>query len=150
MLSLAQLFMTPWTVSQQSPLSMGFSQQEYWSDVLFPPPEDLPTPGMAFVSLTSPALAGRFFTTSAAQEAPKIPHFRHCWWDLSPVPSYLASSSADAILRHGVIFHDAWTSRTFRGLCLQWNFEVSVLITLVNSVLTMRMVITKQQGWKEY
>ena len=77
MLSLAQLFMTPWTVTHQSPLSVGFSQQEYWSDVLFPPPEDLPTPGMEFMSLTSPGLAGRFFTTSATQEAPQIPHFRH-------------------------------------------------------------------------
>ena len=145
--------MTLGTVTHQSPLSMGFSKQKsYITGVMyyFLLQRIFQTPGMELVSLTSPALAGRFFTTSATQEAPKVPHFKHCWWDHSHVPSRLASSSADAILRQGVIFHDAWTSRTFCGLCLQRNFEVSVLITLVNSVLIMRMVITKQQGWQEY
>ena len=50
---------TPWTVAGQAPLSMGFPSQEYWSDLPFPPPRDLPNPG---IKLTSPALAGRFFT----------------------------------------------------------------------------------------
>ena len=41
------LFTTPWTVACQSPLSMGFSRQyEYWSRLSFPPPRDLPHPGM--------------------------------------------------------------------------------------------------------
>ena len=39
---------------------MGFPRQEYWSGLLFPLPEHLPNPG---IELTSPALAGRFFTT---------------------------------------------------------------------------------------
>ena len=39
---------------------MGFSRQEYWSGLPFPPPGDLPNPGIKPVS---PALAGRFFTT---------------------------------------------------------------------------------------
>ena len=52
--------MTPWTVAHQASLSMGFSRQEYWSGLPFPSPEDLPDPG---IKLTSPALAGRFFTT---------------------------------------------------------------------------------------
>ena len=39
---------------------MGFLRQEYWSGLPCPPPEDLPNPGM---ELTSPALAGEFFTT---------------------------------------------------------------------------------------
>ena len=38
MLSHIQLFATPWTVSRQAPLSMGFSQQEYWSGLPFPSP----------------------------------------------------------------------------------------------------------------
>ena len=38
--------MTPWTVAHQAPLSMGFSRQEYWSGLPFPPPEDLPDPGI--------------------------------------------------------------------------------------------------------
>ena len=54
--------MTPWTVACQAPLSVGFSQQEYWSGLPFPPPRDLSNPGMEPMSLKSPALAGRFFT----------------------------------------------------------------------------------------
>ena len=36
-----QLFLTPWTVAHQVPLSVGFSRQEYWSELPFPPPGDL-------------------------------------------------------------------------------------------------------------
>ena len=57
------LFATPWTVAHQAPLSMGFSRQEYWTGLPFPPPGDLPNPEIESVSLKSPALAGRFFTT---------------------------------------------------------------------------------------
>ena len=39
-----QLFVTPWTVTYQVPLSMGFSRQEYWSGLPFPSPGDLPYP----------------------------------------------------------------------------------------------------------
>ena len=48
---------------------MGFSKQEYWSGLPFPPPGDLPNPGIQPASLISPALAGGFFTTSASWEA---------------------------------------------------------------------------------
>jgi len=47
---------------------MGFSRQEYWSGLPFLIPGDLPNPGSNLASLISPALAGRFFTYSAAQE----------------------------------------------------------------------------------
>ena len=49
-------FATPWTVALQAPLSMGFSRQEYWSGLPFPPPGDLPGPGMEPASPMSPAL----------------------------------------------------------------------------------------------
>ena len=52
--------MTPRTVAHQALLSMGFSRQEYWRGLPFPPPGDLPDPG---IKCTSPALAGGFFTT---------------------------------------------------------------------------------------
>ena len=68
-LSLVQLFSTPWTVAHLAPLSMGFSRQEYWSGLLFPSPGDLPDPRIEPVSPASPALAGRFFTTSTTWEA---------------------------------------------------------------------------------
>ena len=48
-----QLFVTLWTVACQSPLSMEFSGQEYWSGLLCPPPGDLPNPGIQPISLTS-------------------------------------------------------------------------------------------------
>ena len=41
-----QLFVTPWTVTCQAPLSMGFSRQEYGSGLPFPSPEDLQNPGI--------------------------------------------------------------------------------------------------------
>ena len=37
---------TPWTVAYQAPPSMVFSRQEYWSGLPFPPPGDLPNPGI--------------------------------------------------------------------------------------------------------
>ena len=45
-LSRIRLFVTPWTVAYQAPLSMGFSRQEYWSGFPFPSPGDLPDPGI--------------------------------------------------------------------------------------------------------
>ena len=63
--SCVQLFVTLWTLMHQAPLSMGFSRQEYWSGLPYPPPGDLPNPRIKPMSLMSPALAGGFFTTSA-------------------------------------------------------------------------------------
>ena len=48
----------------------GFSRQEYWSVLPCPPSGDLPNPGVKPLSLMSPALAVKFFTTSATWEAP--------------------------------------------------------------------------------
>ena len=62
-LSRVCLFVTPWTVACQAPLSMGFSRQEYWSGLPFPPPDDVPDSGIEPTSPVSPALAGGFFTT---------------------------------------------------------------------------------------
>ena len=51
--SRVRLFVTPWTVAHQTPLSMEFSRQEYWSGLPFPPPRDLPNTGsnMCLLSL---------------------------------------------------------------------------------------------------
>ena len=53
-----RLFAIPWTVACQSPLSMGFSRQEYWHLLPCPLPRDLCDPGIKVASLRSPALAG--------------------------------------------------------------------------------------------
>ena len=54
--SCVRFFVTPWTVAQQAPLPMGFSRQEHWSGLPFPPPGDLPNPGIESVSLVAPTL----------------------------------------------------------------------------------------------
>ena len=46
-----QLVVTPWTITHQVPLSMGFSQQEYWSRLSCPPPGNIPDPGIKHASL---------------------------------------------------------------------------------------------------
>ena len=51
-LSRVQLFVTPWTVGHQAPLSVRFSRQEYWRGLQFPSPGDLPDPGIESRSLT--------------------------------------------------------------------------------------------------
>ena len=61
--SCVQLFITLWTVACQVCLSVGLFRQEYWSGLPFPPPEDLPDPGIESVTSASLALTGRFFTT---------------------------------------------------------------------------------------
>ena len=60
----SHVFATLWTVAHQAPLSMRFSRQGYWSGLPCPPPGDLPDPGIKPISLLSPALTGRFFTTA--------------------------------------------------------------------------------------
>ena len=77
LLSHVQFFATPWTVAHQAPLSMGFSRQEYWSELPFPSLGDLPDPGM---EPRSPALQA----SSLSSELPGKPpiccqfHFYEC------------------------------------------------------------------------
>ena len=75
-------------VAHQAPLTMGFSRQAYWSGLPFPPPGDLPDPGIKPVS---PAVADRFFPTeplgkpsqSANPQANWVPgqfYLQNRWW----------------------------------------------------------------------
>ena len=64
-----QLFTSLWTIACQTPLSVGFSRQEYWRGLQFLPPCDLPN---LRIEPTSPALAGRFFTT----QPPAMPYIQ--------------------------------------------------------------------------
>jgi len=67
--SRVRLFAILWSVAHQALLSIVFSRQEYWSGLPCSSPGDLRNPGIEPASLTSPALAGRFFTTSAIWKA---------------------------------------------------------------------------------
>ena len=66
--SQVRLFVIPWTIACQAPMSMGFSRQECWSGLPFPPPGDLPAPG---IEPTSPALQEDSLLLSH-QESPYI------------------------------------------------------------------------------
>ena len=67
-------FSTPWTVAVQAPLSMGCPEhgREYWSELPFPSPRDLPNPGIKPESPLSPALTSGFFTTEPPGKAPDL------------------------------------------------------------------------------
>ena len=58
-----QVLMTPWTIACQSPLSIEFSRQKYWSGLPLLTPKNLPDPRIEPKSPVSPALAHRFFTS---------------------------------------------------------------------------------------
>ena len=77
---------TPWTATCPAPLSTGLSRQEYRSGLPFPPPGDLPDPG---IEATSPARAGRFFTTEPPGK-PVSPWLGH------NSPALLADRSTDS------------------------------------------------------
>ena len=64
-LSHVQLFATLWTAAYQAPLSLGFSKQEYWTELSCLNPHQR----METASLMSLALVGVFFITSAIWEA---------------------------------------------------------------------------------
>ena len=66
-LSRVRLFATLWTVAHQTPLSMGFSRQEYWSRLPFPSPGDLPNPG---IKLRSPAMQADSLPTELSGKRP--------------------------------------------------------------------------------
>ena len=58
-------FATPWTMALQAPLPVEFPRQEYWSGLPFPPPGDLPDPGL---EPESPELAGGFYTSQPTEK----------------------------------------------------------------------------------
>ena len=80
----------------QAPPSLGFSRQEHWSGLPYPPSADLPNPGIELRALASPALVGEFFTTSATWEAQPLSgcliYEMHC------VPACLHAKSLQSCL----------------------------------------------------
>ena len=68
---MSDYFETPWAVALQTPLSMGFSRQEYWSRLPLPSPGDLPNPG---IESGSPTLQA----DSLPSEPPGFYHLSNC------------------------------------------------------------------------
>ena len=75
-LSHIQLFATPWTVACQAPWSMGISRQEYRSRLPFPPPRNLPNPGVKLKFLWSPALQADSLQHNICKERKILPYIR--------------------------------------------------------------------------
>ena len=71
-LSHVQVFLTLWTVACQAPLSVGLSRRDYWSGSPFPPPGDLPNPGIE--PLNSHLLLGRQILDYWAAWEPRYHH----------------------------------------------------------------------------
>ena len=72
---------TACAIAHWAPLSMELSRQESWRGLECPPPGDLPDPG---IKPTSPALAGKFFTTSTTWEASEEPQMARDTFSFSP------------------------------------------------------------------
>ena len=100
-------FATPRTAALQALLSMGFFRQKYWSGLLCPPPGHLPDPGIEHASIPSPALTGRFFTTSATWEVQvkSLSHVR-----LFPMPWTVAHQASPSM---GFSRKEYWTGLPF-------------------------------------
>ena len=87
--SVVSLFVTLWTVAYQSPLSMEFPRQEYWSGLPCPAPGDLPNPGVKPISPASSALQGDSLPLSH-QGSPNKPILTHYFY-LDFLSLYLVS-----------------------------------------------------------
>ena len=101
-----RLFVTLWTVAHQAPLSMGYSRQEYWSGLPFPPPGDLPNPGIEPMLPAAPALQadssplshqGRPKDTACvcAQSLSQVRLFATFWTLAHRAPQSMGSSRQD-------------------------------------------------------
>ena len=125
-----QLFATPQTVACQTPLSMGYPRQEYWSGLPYPSPEDLPHLG---IRPASPALAGGFFTTEPSEKflAYKITKDSLCYALLSKAKKSLFQSqelgsldSERITLAHALaLLFVSLCSESLPGLCRQEIFR---------------------------
>ena len=89
---------------------MGFPRQEYWSRLPFPSPVDPPDPGM---ESTSPALAGRFFTTEPPGKPKQLAHF---FFLFPPDPTHQCLSSDGREYRVMTLF----PSLEFTWICWNW------------------------------
>ena len=105
------LFATIWTIARQAPLSMGFSKQENWSGSPCSSPGDLPHSGIKPASLASPALASRFFATSATWEASS-----QVWWLVIPDIPWLMDTSFQSL----PVF--PWPSSLCLWICFPFSF----------------------------
>ena len=124
------LFVTPWTVGCQAPLSMGFSRWEYWSGLPRPSPGDLPDPGIKPVSLMSLQLAGGFFTTSTPGE-----------------PNYQVSNKGIQGFSGGSAVKNPPAMQETQVQSLGWEDPLEKEMATVSSILAWKTSWTEEPGW---
>ena len=108
-------------IPHQVPLSMGFSRQEYQSGLPFTSLRDLPDPGFKLMSLTSPALASRFFTTSATWEV-LVPSSYNLL--LGQLIAKCLLSSADGVILFAWLWLGTAQVSTTENMKTLWNFSI--------------------------
>ena len=96
------LFMTLWTVAHQAPLFMGFSRQEYWSELPFPSPGHLMDPG---IKPMPPALAGGFLTAAPPRKPQGANHKPQCSLHCRFVPSWCSTLEEKM---HELLHSETW------------------------------------------
>ena len=103
----------PWTIACQPPLSMEFSRQQYWSELPFPPPGDLPN---SRIEPESPALASRFFITTPPGK-PYIPSYTQ---GILKVRGKMYNNQQG---RHHLTI-DSWKGSNFSPACLSTSIPI--------------------------
>ena len=130
MLSYVQLFVTPWTVAHQAPLSAGFAKQDYWSGLPFPPPGNLPDP-RNWTCVSCSSCSGRWilYHLSHLGSSTYNWHFLNIYLtkaEYTVFSSTLGTSILDCILDHNTILKQC--KRTETSLVVQWlRFHASTV-----------------------
>ena len=115
------LFVTPWSIVHQAPLSMRFPRQAYWSGLPFPSLGDLPNPG---IEPEPPALAGRFFTAESSRGPERS-------W-LSPF-KFVLSKSLNSRNSTFWIYHSQILPDLIFGMTHFWFWNHSIATSLHSS-----------------
>ena len=109
-----QLFVTPWTVAHEAPLSIGFSRQEYWSGLPFPSPGDLPDSGIESASLMSDRPIPPKMSWNAVSFVPQVaiyPHLLEVSWIKCPIQQKIVCNVMHACccFSHLLLFVTLWS-----------------------------------------
>ena len=104
------LFATPWTVALQAPMSMVFSKQEYWSELPFPSPWDLPNPWIETTSLESlvyPFSSGSSWPRNRTGVSGIAGGFFTIWatriWGIEPIMARLGKVTVKPLVRENML-----------------------------------------------
>ena len=107
------LFATPWTITHQVPLSLGFFRQEYWRGLPFTSPGNLPNPGIKLASPLAPALQQRLYCWTLPS-----------WSFLRPVPRWFSCNGSPG---RSLCTFAITTVRLFPHNSVLWRLDIPCL-----------------------